>query len=960
MKITFLLTTADAMGGTEKAVFLLADLLAEKHQVEVLSVFKTEDHTFFAHSDRVLVRYLVDNTGSAPRPVRGSDRPQSLFTSLSKLPSEVVDPSWESVFNRLSDAELRTELGDTDSDVLIATTPALLAVIVKLAPDRVIKLAQEHRVSELRGVSGGPLMPFTPYLDAMVTLTEPTRLWFEESLGEFAPELTAIANPLPPGFRPQSTCQSRTVLVAGRLVPEKQVDHAVRAFAMVADDHPEWSMRVVGTGPQARRLKAAAAELGVGDQVQFVGSTSDMPEEFAKSGLCLMASRNEAFSLVLMESLASGVPVVSYDCPNAPAAIITDGSDGTLVPPEDIDGLAAALGDLMGDDAKRQAYGEAAVRNVQRFAPAVVAGEWLTLLDKLEADRASGARALRRAELLLKLMATGNSGGPAAAAPPARAIAVNVLEQKANEVRIEALHGGSVVRAGGQICLVDDERSAFELIQANLDLVVDVLGDLGIPYTLTRTPLLRTSVAVHAQYRSKVLAAFQDRFRDRPVYAALLNERAKVAVTVLAALLDDPAVARTSALRLFQPAVTTSRTVRLGEVYGCTVAFWQEETDQATGKTSPDVEINGGTVYGPTLPRAAFDHPGTQRLGEREYESIQAFTGVFPDDIDFPVDAVYTWVDGSDPVWSESRDRVLLEHGLEPAGSAADNARFRSRDELRYSLRSLDMHAPWIRTIYLVTDDQVPGWLDTSHSRVKVVSHREIFGDTGQLPTFNSHAIESRLHRIEGLSEQFLYLNDDVFFGRPVKAEMFFSGGGMPKIFRSPTAVSPGGSAEDEDLVFVAAKNNRALLEREFGRTVTNTFLHTPHPLRRSLLEEIEARFPEEVAGTAAAQLRSRADLAIPSSLHHNFALVTSRAVLGVIASGFVNVGLREQHPKLNRMLGLRAQDVFCLNDYHGGDVSAEEQADIIALFLASYFPTASQFETGSARNRRHHEATGR
>ena len=78
------------------------------------------------------------------------------------------------------------------------------------------------------------------------------------------------------------------------------------------------------------------------------------------------------------------------------------------------------------------------------------------------------------------------------------------------------------------------------------------------------------------------------------------------------------------------------------------------------------------------------------------------------------------------------------------------------------------MYAPWVRNIYLVTDDQVPDWLDTSCPDVKVVSHREIFANQADLPTFNSHAIESQIHRIEGLSEHFLYLNDDFFVGRPL------------------------------------------------------------------------------------------------------------------------------------------------------------------------------------------------
>lgn len=242
---------------------------------------------------------------------------------------------------------------------------------------------------------------------------------------------------------------------------------------------------------------------------------------------------------------------------------------------------------------------------------------------------------------------------------------------------------------------------------------------------------------------------------------------------------------------------------------------------------------------------------------------------------------------------------------------------------------------------------------------MRVVSHREVFGDTGKLPSYNSHAIESRLHRIEGLSEHVLYFNDDVFLGRPMKAESFFLGSGTAKCFMSPTSVPAGDPSLDSDLVFSAAKNNRALIEREFGKTVANTFLHTPHPLRRSTLEEIEKRFPEEVALTASAQFRARTDLAIPSSLHHWYGILTGRSVPSAISSAFVNVGLRDHHVRLHRLLAARSHDVFCINDYHDGDVPEEEQADAIAVFLASYFPVASQYEKGSVRNSRHGSASG-
>ena len=92
-----------------------------------------------------------------------------------------------------------------------------------------------------------------------------------------------------------------------------------------------------------------------------------------------------------------------------------------------------------------------------------------------------------------------------------------------------------------------------------------------------------------------------------------------------------------------------------------------------------------------------------------------------------------------------------------------------------YSLRALWLHAPFVRNIYLVTADQRPDWLDDSDDRITLVSHAEIFPDSDMLPTFNSHAIEACLHRIPGLSEHFIYMNDDVFFGREVSSDLFYT-----------------------------------------------------------------------------------------------------------------------------------------------------------------------------------------
>ncbi|XP_074082803.1 N-acetylglucosamine-1-phosphotransferase subunits alpha/beta isoform X2 [Macrotis lagotis] len=110
-------------------------------------------------------------------------------------------------------------------------------------------------------------------------------------------------------------------------------------------------------------------------------------------------------------------------------------------------------------------------------------------------------------------------------------------------------------------------------------------------------------------------------------------------------------------------------------------------------------------------------------------------------------------------------------------------SRFEDNEELRYSLRSIEKHAPWVRNIFIVTNGQIPSWLNLDNPRITIVTHQEVFRNLSHLPTFSSPAIESHIHRIEGLSQKFIYLNDDVMFGKDVWPDDFYSHSKGQKVY---------------------------------------------------------------------------------------------------------------------------------------------------------------------------------
>jgi len=143
-------------------------------------------------------------------------------------------------------------------------------------------------------------------------------------------------------------------------------------------------------------------------------------------------------------------------------------------------------------------------------------------------------------------------------------------------------------------------------------------------------------------------------------------------------------------------------------------------------------------------------------------------------EISEPIDIVYTWVNGSDPGFQKQLQKFKAKEEKQKV-KELDSRRFHDMDQLKYSLRSVELYIPWARHVYIVTNGQVPSWLNTTNDRISVVQHSEIFTNQSHLPTFSSPAIEINIHHIPGLSDRFIYLNDDFFMLRPICPSDFIS-----------------------------------------------------------------------------------------------------------------------------------------------------------------------------------------
>lgn len=135
------------------------------------------------------------------------------------------------------------------------------------------------------------------------------------------------------------------------------------------------------------------------------------------------------------------------------------------------------------------------------------------------------------------------------------------------------------------------------------------------------------------------------------------------------------------------------------------------------------------------------------------------------------IDFVVTWLDSTDPVWQEQ-----YESYRQNSKGDTSKARFRNMDIFRYWFRAVENYAPWVNKIYLISNGKFPDWINKNNPKLVLVKHEDYI-PREVLPTFNSCTIELPIHKIEGLSEHFVYFNDDMFLNAPVSPEYYFKKG---------------------------------------------------------------------------------------------------------------------------------------------------------------------------------------
>ena len=291
------------------------------------------------------------------------------------------------------------------------------------------------------------------------------------------------------------------------------------------------------------------------------------------------------------------------------------------------------------------------------------------------------------------------------------------------------------------------------------------------------------------------------------------------------------------------------------------------------------------------------------------------------------MDAVITYVDGTDPLWQ--RDFAVASGGTESV------RRYRDWGTLPYLLRGIGRHLPFVETVYLgvARESQVPDWAD--RSALRIVLHRDILPEQ-LLPTFNSTTIELFLHRIEGLSEQYLYFNDDFFPVRDSAAEDFFPGGRPAIGFHRHLLVS--------GLYKRQSRNAWRFARTALGLRPGIGFRrpqHTCSPMLRSVCDELFDRTEQQLLATAT-PLRMAGNL--NQYVYLDYALLAGKGIARALSNRHISLGAVTPE-RLSEAILKPDRNILCINDVEMNPKRFEALRTAMLAAFQARFPEKSRFE---------------
>ncbi|MBQ2025615.1 MAG: glycosyltransferase family 4 protein [Paludibacteraceae bacterium] len=355
MKIVFSIKALNHSGGTERVTAILSKELVQRgHQVHVVSFVGGDKETFFEMDSRVKLHYLAPTKDKYPFPIRDIRRIVLMKRLYKQIQPHVV------------------VIVDAGRSFVNIPAAKGYKVITWEHFNVGVNWHLGHRLSRKIAAK---------FSDLIVTLTTPDAQAYKTQFG--AKHALCIYNPVTIDASEPSPMDKKICVAIGRFSPQKNFVDLIRAWHLTQARKEGWKLRIIGAGEQKTMLEAEIAKLDLHASIEMLPLQKDVVAQYKDASVYAMSSHHEGLPLVLIEAMAMGLPIVSYDCPTGPADIVSHQKTGLLVSYLQVDALAQALDKVMLNEELRAQFHAESLKEVEKFSVKSIVDCWEKVFETL-------------------------------------------------------------------------------------------------------------------------------------------------------------------------------------------------------------------------------------------------------------------------------------------------------------------------------------------------------------------------------------------------------------------------------------------------------------------------------------------------------------------------------------------------------------------------------------------------
>ncbi len=351
IKIFFVIKSIHAAAGTERATINISNELSKRgYQIGIVSLVD-EGVPFFPLEDDVKIFYLKNASNSL---VRDFSRRKQLKNLYQRENPDIV--------------------------IFVGSGRSMLNIP---SAKGIKKVTWEHFNASINWHLLHPLSKklAAKFCDKIITLTEQDAKNYQKKYG--AKNTVCIPNPITIDNSEKSPLTEKTVLAIGRFSEQKGFDMLIDSWQKIAKNVENWTLRIIGEGKMKSFLEDKINKYGLQSSVELLPPTNNVIEEYKRASIYVMSSRFEGLPLVLIEAMAMGLPIVSFDCETGPAEVIEHEKTGIIVPFKDTENLSIELLELMNDKEKRAFFSQNAIVRAENFTVEKIMPLWEKMISEL-------------------------------------------------------------------------------------------------------------------------------------------------------------------------------------------------------------------------------------------------------------------------------------------------------------------------------------------------------------------------------------------------------------------------------------------------------------------------------------------------------------------------------------------------------------------------------------------------